>query len=376
MTQPESHVVLLVPGFFGFSNLGPIAYFGHVKEALAERLAGRLARVEVDTIATHPTGALATRVERLTERVAEARAAHGDGVRVHLVGHSSGGLDARLFVTEGGGRDGLVGSVRSVLTVATPHRGTPLATWFREYNGQALMKLVSLLAIRVTRVGPLKVGMARQIARLLGAGYDAAAKNLDMIDQLVDELLDDFSPERREALRAFFGEVGRDQRLLGQLAPDTIPTVVAPDGVAPPWVRVGSIVTRARRPWLGAMADLGFDATAQAMHLVFRWLQARTGAVRGPAPMPEASWTAALKAAYGEVPGPADNDGIVPTRSQLWGAPVGAVWADHLDVLGHFAGGGERPPHFDWLPSGSGFGAKGFARAWDAAADFVVGAAA
>jgi len=30
------HHVVLVPGFFGFANLGDFAYFGHVRELLAE----------------------------------------------------------------------------------------------------------------------------------------------------------------------------------------------------------------------------------------------------------------------------------------------------------------------------------------------------
>jgi hypothetical protein len=61
---------------------------------------------------------------------------------------------------------------------------------------------------------------------------------------------------------------------------------------------------------------------------------------------------------------PEANDGIVPTASQLWGDPIAAVRADHLDVIGHFHHPTHVPPHFDWLASGSGFARPQFERLW------------
>ncbi len=192
-----------------------------------------------------------------------------------------------------------------------------------------------------------------------------------MTDQLIEELLADFSPERARAIRAFLGEVEQDQALLRQLTPTAL-AALGPTLIPPAGVRIGSVITRARRPWLGAMADLGFDASSQALHLVFRWLQARTAAVttepqRPPAP----DWVAALARGYGDLPGAQANDGVVPTRSQLWGAPIDVVWADHLDVLGHFGAPGERPPHFDWLPSGSRYRSAAFRDTWRSVAAFI-----
>jgi hypothetical protein len=263
--------------------------------------------------------------------------------------------------------------VRSVVTVATPHRGTPLATWFRQFNAAALMRLLSLAAIHVTRVGPLPLGVARRLARLLGAGNGAASQNLHVIDQIVEELLADFGPERRRELRAFFREVGDDQTLLDELSPERLPAVLPPTPERS-GVRYGAVVTRARKPWLGSMAELGFDATAQALHMVFRWLQMRTSAIAVPPQAPDERWTEALKRSYGEVPGGGDNDGIVPTRSQTWGEPIDVVWADHMDVLGHFAAPGKRPPHFDWLPSGSRYRTEQYQRTWNAVASFIASA--
>jgi triacylglycerol lipase len=47
------------------------------------------------------------------------------GEKVHLIGHSMGGLDARYAVS----RLGLADRVLSVTTVGTPHRGTAFADW-------------------------------------------------------------------------------------------------------------------------------------------------------------------------------------------------------------------------------------------------------
>ncbi len=65
--------------------------------------------------------------------------------------------------------------------------------------------------------------------------------------------------------------------------------------------------------------------------------------------------TTALVEAYGALPGPQACDGIVPTRSQIHGRVLTAVRADHLDAIGHFDQPAHRPPHVDWLISGSGF---------------------
>ena len=84
-----------------------------------------------------------------------------------------------------------------------------------------------------------------------------------------------------------------------------------------------------------------------------------------------------LVGAFGEAPSEGANDGVVPIRSQIWGKLVWAGYADHLDVLGHFASptkpfwqaaGEESPPHVDWLMSGSGCDIGRFAAIMDAIA--------
>ena len=76
---------------------------------------------------------------------------------------------------------------------------------------------------------------------------------------------------------------------------------------------------------------------------------------------------------YGGVPDATANDGVVPTRSQVWGDVIHAARADHHDVIGHFHAPRVDPPHYDWLTTGSGFDAAAFASVWNAVADFLAG---
>ena len=80
---------------------------------------------------------------------------------------------------------------------------------------------------------------------------------------------------------------------------------------------------------------------------------------------------AGLARAYGQLPGPDDSDGIVPTLSQVRGQVIHTAWADHLDVVGHFAEPDREPPHFDWLSSGSGFHRNHFEALWGDVAAFL-----
>ncbi len=73
----------------------------------------------------------------------------------------------------------------------------------------------------------------------------------------------------------------------------------------------------------------------------------------------------------GKLPHSKSNDGVVLTRSQLWGKLIHAGTADHLDVIGHFNGSDEHPVHVDWLATGTGFDRQQFCAAWNDVADFI-----
>lgn len=371
------HRVFLVPGFFGFANLGELVYFGHVRDFLEAEFARRGLDAQVVAVLSHPTASIRVRAADLLKSLKE-HAGEGDDP-LHLIGHSTGGLDARLLVSpgiklgEGLDAEPWARRVRTVVTVSAPHAGTPLSTFFTGLYGQQVLKLLSLFTVYVLRFGRLPVSVAFKLGGLLTRADAMLGWRETLLDQLFGQLLSDFSAERRSAVVDFLDNITHDAALIPQLTPENIDlfNAATPDRVG---VRYGSVVTRARPPSLRARLGAGLDPYAQLTHTVYSFFYARTARMPARAlhvPLtPQQSQ--ALVQAYGEVPGPDANDGIVPTRSQVYGRLIGAVRADHLDAIGHFDQPAHRPPHVDWLISGSGFRRPQFTRLWQRVADFLL----
>lgn len=123
--MPLRYPIVLVHGLGGFSRLQfslgeraviNIHYFHSVAAHL--RAAGVPA---VHAAALPPHGGVARRAEALAEFIACGVATP----HFHLVAHSMGGLDSRHYLTHLGGA---VRGALSLTTLATPHRGSPIAT--------------------------------------------------------------------------------------------------------------------------------------------------------------------------------------------------------------------------------------------------------
>ena len=116
----ERPAVVLVHGILGFDNL----QLGPVRVEYFRGVAARLARAGVDvTVARLPM--LGGVPERARELARLLEALPHD--RLTLVAHSMGGLDARWALAEG---DAAAKKIESLITIGTPHRGTPIADLF------------------------------------------------------------------------------------------------------------------------------------------------------------------------------------------------------------------------------------------------------
>ncbi len=370
--MPRPHHVVLVPGFFGFANLGDFTYFGHVRDLLLEVGPGLGLDGEVEVVRTEPTASLPRRAALLCESVA-ALLDRAPG-RVSLVGHSSGGLDARLLCSPGvtlptaADAERCARSVAALVTVSTPHHGTPLAQAFASLLGQQALRLLSLTTIHALRTGRLPLSAVRQLARLLRLGR---APPSGMLEQLYQQLLADFSGERRRVVEAFLADVRTDQGLVAQVTPAGLELFNASTEDRP-GLPSGCVVTQARPPGLKSLWSAGLSAYAQATHALFVALYRFSSSTpRGWLPRLDRDAVEALRRAYGRVPPASANDGIVPTLSQVRGRVVHATWADHHDVLGHFHDPTRVPPHFDWVASGSGFDRGRFTALWGDVAAFL-----
>lgn len=368
----ERHHIILVPGFFGFANLGDLVYFSHVSEFLAQVFADAGIDARVVHAPTSPTASIRERVRRIAE-VIDNEAGSGP---LHLIGHSSGGLDIRLLTAHGfslEGRDieAIADRVRTVVMLATPHHGTPLANYFTTLFGQRILALLSLATVYILRFGSLPLSFVFRLVGLVLEARSYVSRANTVIDQLFSQLLSDFSRDRRRALRDFLGEVSGDQSIIPQLSPESLElfNARASDREG---VRYGSVVTRGRKPNGRTRLRLGPNPYNQATYLVYQWLYRE--ASRFPTtffPVLSAEQRVRLLTQYQEMPSTADNDGIVPTLSQPWGEIIEAVDADHLDIIGHFYDRSHVPPHYDWLVTGSGFNREAFERMWGNIASFV-----
>lgn len=385
----ERHHVYLVPGFFGFANFGDFRYFSHVREVLDAWARARGIELSIHYAPTSPTASLRTRAGKLAERISATAGAEGP---IHLVGHSTGGLDARLLVTPGVSLrtsvdvERIARRVRTVVAVCTPHHGTPTAAFFTSLLGQKLLGLLSLVTIQVIRVGTIPMPAIVLLASAIGSTGAGKLVSGGIVEQVYELVLKDFSVERRRQIEQVLAEVERDQTLLPQLTPEGLDLFDAL-AVDRPGVRCGSVVAQARPPSAWRQLRVGASPTAQAMYNLYRalWVLA-SSSPEARLPEPTAAQARALRRAFGSVPDARSNDAIVPTRSQVWGEVVHAAWADHLDVIGHFqprrsasrrAGepgpkSDDAPPvHADWIRTMSGFGNDEFAAVWSDVARFA-----
>jgi triacylglycerol lipase len=336
--------IFLIPGFFGFVNFGKLVYFTHVRDVLEDACARERMAVEIHRVRLKPTASLRVRAGELAAIVQELAPA---GAPVHLIGHSTGGLDARLFTTPGVALDLDVEAsaqrVRSVISVATPHRGTPLAAFFASNMGQYALRLFSLMTITILRRGRLPVGlMARLTASLARFAVRRPSAPLDLLEHLEKELIGTLPVEQRDLVGRFVKDVSGDQALIPQLTPAAMDMFDAATSDRP-GVRYACVTATAAPPRMRTRLAFGPSPWKQATYALYTWLHGRVG----------------------------DGDGIVPTGSQIRGPVLFEARGDHLDIIGHFDGPEHQPPHTDWLNTGSKFERAQFEALWTEVARFI-----
>jgi hypothetical protein len=342
---------------FGFARLASFEYFEHVVHALEERFRdhGRAAKVFVCEV--HPTSSVRRRAGTLARMVASTAA--GDDGPIHLIGHSTGGLDARLVASpsvrlDPGERQPLawVDRLRSVTTVNTPHYGTPLASFFATVSGQRLLYAISALTVTALKLGAPPLAATSALVAAFGR-VQLGVLELDLIDRMVESVIRVLDEAASRELRAWLKLLRDDQGGIVQLMPEAMDLFQAGvedragvryQSVATfaPGRGVGDWFTTLRSPW-GALSATIFTA----LHNI----TARHDD-RYPCACPDGSAKRRIQALLGEVPPDSASDGIVPLYSQVWGELIWVGRADHLDIVGHFPGLGG---HTDWLSSGARF---------------------
>jgi pimeloyl-ACP methyl ester carboxylesterase len=327
--------VALVPGFFGFDHRGESTYFADRFVAGLRSVLEARGVVGVPVVSVSTLG-IASLVKRQSELLRELRALEtpvADEPRLggprtwHLLGHSTGGVDAALLMRDApllsdssntrfgpagwGEWSDLVARVSSVTTIAAPHFGTGLAK-------SPLARFVS---------GEPSLSAVRDMAR---ATFDVARRG-----DLGSRIRFALSASPRATKMPFFL---LQMLLMNELARDLRPEVLGPISARPVRAaaqgRMFSVATVAPRPIESHSDKLFRD--------LWRWTHA--GSV-GAGASPD-SPVAALEDPRLRLPSQrslvlppldgGDNDGIVTTHRQIFGELIGVVVGDHVDVLGRY----------------------------------------
>jgi triacylglycerol lipase len=125
--------IVLHHGFLGVGfRAGPVdlSYFRGIDRAISA------AGYPLIVSRVHPTAGIATRARQLKEVILRQMEILGrpPGERVVVVAHSMGGLDARYMIA----KLGMADHVKALLTITTPHRGSPYADWCVRHLGRRL----------------------------------------------------------------------------------------------------------------------------------------------------------------------------------------------------------------------------------------------
>lgn len=350
------NLVILIPGFFGFRRLAGFYYFeDRVIAALRGALEAELTCAEgvpVVPVANGPTDSLAVRQQGLLDAVGEIlrrlqAEGHEEVKRIHLVGHSTGGLDAHLLLRErsaapdGAWEDpqGIRARIASVVTISAPLRGSSitLAEMARGYwsptelrHWPALAEVVGR-ALRLYAQG-LPVESSTINGFLEGALADPAG-TLTFLRQIL--LHRDLIQDLRPAAMA--------QRLAGNPRDRSLPATVH------------SFVTVGVRPLKDASDPLYTymheQIAAQARLAADDAVRASLARLQGYTEVRRSPWALARRIERSVAVDPRhprelaeiridDNDGVVDSARQLLteegDALAGVVLGDHADVLGRY----------------------------------------
>ena len=141
-----------------------------------------------------------------------------------------------------------VRQVRTAVTVATPHHGTPLAAFFTSLLGRQVLRALSLSTIYLLRFGSLPVTALLELGAAIARVDGLVGLNSALLDELYEQLLPTSRPSAGGRSTAFFAR-GRGRPGAAHAAhPRGHGGVRRVRRRLRPGVRAGSVVTRARRP--------------------------------------------------------------------------------------------------------------------------------
>jgi hypothetical protein len=370
--------VVLIPGMFGFGSLAGYDYFAHVERHVGAHFEDAGRELVMEIVTTPPTASIRRRARVIADHIA---ARYVPGENVHLIGHSTGGLDARLVASPsvdlGSDSLGWRAGLKTVLTMNTPHHGTPIATFFTSVSGVRLLYALSLLTFTTLRYGGPPLTVLSSLVASLGSVDEAFGLDIKLLDRATDMMLRFVGAQGQSEVRLWLDGIRRDQGGIVQITPEAMDIFNAGAEDAE-GVRYGFVASAAPPPsplklWARVRSPVSaFSATIYSTLFTF----ASREHDHYPCPPPSAALRRTLDDRCRRTLDSTSNDGVVPTFSMPWGELVWAGGADHLDVVGHFRDDEQPPLHTDWLYSASGLTRAKFAELMRATAKFLLASGA
>ena len=371
------HRVYFVPGMFGFGHLAGYDYFKHVRAGLEQRFVRAGVEAVFEDVPAPPTSSLRYRSRILAATV--AKSAGSDDGPIHLIGHSTGGLDVRLVLSPsvnlGVTPEQLAWRHRvvSAVTINTPHYGTPLATYFATVSGTRVLYVLSLLTVVSLTIGEPSLAIFSRLVAGVGGIDSLFGGDMKVFSRVTDSVLRFVDRDGRGEIADFLSKVRIDQGAIIQIMPEAMDLFNAAT-VLDPRVRYGCVVSAAAPPRAMRFARRiwsPYAAFTAAIYATLYQFASQQSEVY-PYARPSQRETEFLRVGIDHEVNGESNDGIVPTLSMLWGELLWAGEADHLDVLGHFHDDQKPKLHMDWVTSGSRFTRQRFGAVLDEIVKFAL----
>ena len=362
---------------FGFGHLAGYDYFKHVRVGLEQRFAAAGVSVVFEDVPAPPTSSLRYRSRILAATV--AKSAGGDDGPIHLIGHSTGGLDVRLVLSPavnlGVTREQLAWRKRvvSAVTINAPHYGTPLATYFATVSGTRVLYVLSLLTVVSLTIGEPSLAIFSRLVAGVGGIDSLFGGDMKVFSRVTDSVLRFVDREGRGEIADFLSKVRIDQGAIIQIMPEAMDLFNAATELNSN-VRYGCVISAAPPPramrFVKRMWSPYAAFTAAIYSTLYQFASQASEVYPYARPTPREAELLRIGADH-----PIDatsNDGIVPALSMLWGELLWAGEADHLDILGHFRDDQKPKEHLDWVTSGSNFTRQRFGAVLDEITKFAL----
>ncbi len=154
MRRATRPAVVLVHGILGFDAIG----VGPLRIHYFRRVAARLqaSGLDVVTVRLPPLAPVPVRAAALAQQLGALPHA-----RVTLLAHSMGGLDARWAIAH----EGIAARVERLITLGTPHRGTPIADLLARGPAERTRALLGRIGLASGAVDWLTTWRAAQLNR-------------------------------------------------------------------------------------------------------------------------------------------------------------------------------------------------------------------